>query len=54
MMAKANYQISDSWLRVSRRPWEPAYANLVSVTDELNQVIAVLESFGKSAPLFIH
>jgi hypothetical protein len=32
---------------------EPAYANLVNVHDELNEVVATLETFEKCAPLFI-
>jgi hypothetical protein len=32
---------------------EPAYANLVNVHDELNEVVATLENFEKCAPLFI-
>lgn len=54
MLANANYHITR--FLASREPslLEPAYGNLVKVTDELNQVIAVLENFEKSAPLFIH
>jgi hypothetical protein len=53
MLANANYHITRFLASRELSVLEPAYANLVNVNDELNQVIAVLENFEKSAPLFI-
>ncbi|HEY4050051.1 MAG TPA: hypothetical protein VGM27_24580 [Acidobacteriaceae bacterium] len=54
MLANANYHITRFLASHEPSLLEPAYANLVNVGDKLHEVIAALENFEKSAPLFIH